>query len=296
MTSAQHNPAPLAAYLRPTAPIAAAALLPDDPGLALALAQATLDKPLMSNHHHGLWGYHGRDAGGRELTVQATGIGAPSAAAVLRELVGLGVTRVPSASGAAPRSTRASSPGDRVRAAGAVGGDGVSRALGAASAGAGPGPRRRAGGGDRRRRSRSRSRAMTCRRRRPMATRAPPGRRPGRRSPTSRPRRCWPSASGWGSQSAACLVVAEGPDGQAADEQLVGAALARARRRRGAGAGERRCGRRRALARLGAFGARAAAPRARRRARRADPRAPRACPRASAAAARGARRPIPRRG
>jgi uridine phosphorylase len=128
----------LAAYLRPTAPIATAALLPDDPGVALALAQATLDKPLMSNHHHGLWGYHGRDAGGRELTVQATGIGAASAAAVLRELGELGVTRAVRV-GRCAALTADLAPGARVRAAGAIGADGVSRALDAPSAAPDPG-------------------------------------------------------------------------------------------------------------------------------------------------------------
>jgi uridine phosphorylase len=118
----------LAAYLRPTAPIAPAALLPDDPGLALALAQATLDKPLMSNHHHGLWGYYGRDSHGHELNVQATGIGAPSAAAVLRELGALGVTRAVRV-GRCAALVPGLAPGERVRAAGAVGADGVSRAL-----------------------------------------------------------------------------------------------------------------------------------------------------------------------
>lgn len=80
-------------YLRPTAGIAACALLPGDPGRALALAQALLKKPLMSNHSRGLWGYTGHTDAGLELTVQSTGIGGPSAAAVLRELVPLGVRR-----------------------------------------------------------------------------------------------------------------------------------------------------------------------------------------------------------
>ena len=44
----------MAAYLRPTAPIAAAAVLPDDPALALALAQAILEGPMMSNHSYSL--------------------------------------------------------------------------------------------------------------------------------------------------------------------------------------------------------------------------------------------------
>jgi uridine phosphorylase len=79
--------------LRPTAPVAPDALLPGDPGRALALAQALLAEPRMSNHAHGLWGYSGATADGRELTIQATGVGAPSAALVLRDLAELGVRR-----------------------------------------------------------------------------------------------------------------------------------------------------------------------------------------------------------
>ncbi len=78
-------------YLRPTAAVASVALLPGDPGRALALAQALLEQPLMSNHSRGLWGYTGRTESGLELTIQSTGIGGPSAAAVLRELAELGV-------------------------------------------------------------------------------------------------------------------------------------------------------------------------------------------------------------
>ena len=45
----------------------------------------------MSNHHRGLWGYWGHTPGGGELTVQATGIGGPSAAVVLGELADAGL-------------------------------------------------------------------------------------------------------------------------------------------------------------------------------------------------------------
>lgn len=79
--------------LRPTAPIAAAAILVGDPGRALLLAQELLEQPKMSNHARGLWGYHGIDRTGRELTIQSTGIGGPSAALVLSDLVELGVSR-----------------------------------------------------------------------------------------------------------------------------------------------------------------------------------------------------------
>jgi len=47
----------------------------------------------MSNHHRGLWGYWGVTADGDELTVHATGIGGPSAAIVLGELIGSGLRR-----------------------------------------------------------------------------------------------------------------------------------------------------------------------------------------------------------
>ena len=79
--------------LRPTASLAADAILVGDPGRALMLAQALLVKPKMSNHARGLWGYTGLTPGGHELTLQATGMGGPSAALVLADLAELGVRR-----------------------------------------------------------------------------------------------------------------------------------------------------------------------------------------------------------
>jgi uridine phosphorylase len=79
--------------LRPTAPIAPDAVLVGDPGRALLLAQELLEEPKMSNHARGLWGYSGQTPGGRSLTIQATGIGGPSAALVLADLAELGVQR-----------------------------------------------------------------------------------------------------------------------------------------------------------------------------------------------------------
>jgi len=67
-------------------------VLVGDPGRALLLAQALLEEPKMSNHARGLWGYSGEGPGG-ELTVQATGMGGPSAAIVLADLAELGVHR-----------------------------------------------------------------------------------------------------------------------------------------------------------------------------------------------------------
>jgi uridine phosphorylase len=81
------------ARLRPTAPIAADAILVGDPGRALMLAQVLLEQPKMSNHARGLWGYGGVTPEGDELTIQSTGMGGPSAAVVLADLAELGVRR-----------------------------------------------------------------------------------------------------------------------------------------------------------------------------------------------------------
>jgi purine-nucleoside phosphorylase len=81
------------ARLRPTAPIAADAVLVGDPGRALMLAQVLLQEPKMSNHARGLWGYSGQTPAGRALSIQATGMGGPSAALVLADLAELGVRR-----------------------------------------------------------------------------------------------------------------------------------------------------------------------------------------------------------
>jgi DeoD family purine-nucleoside phosphorylase len=78
-------------HLRPTAPLAERALLPGDPGRALTLAQTLLSEPRMFNHHRGLWGYTGAARDGQPLTIQSTGMGSPSAAIVLEELICLGL-------------------------------------------------------------------------------------------------------------------------------------------------------------------------------------------------------------
>jgi uridine phosphorylase len=81
------------ARLRPSAPIAADAILVGDPGRALMLAQELLEQPKMSNHARGLWGYSGVTGAGHELTIQSTGMGGPSASVVLADLAELGVRR-----------------------------------------------------------------------------------------------------------------------------------------------------------------------------------------------------------
>jgi purine-nucleoside phosphorylase len=119
--------------LRPTAPIAADALLPGDPARALHLAQELLVKPKMSNHAHGLWGYGGRTPEGAELTIQSTGIGAPSAAMVLAQLGELGVRRAVRV-GTCRAVDADLALGDLLQVREAIGADGVSRELGDGSA------------------------------------------------------------------------------------------------------------------------------------------------------------------
>ncbi len=128
----------MSGYLRPTAPIAADALLVADPGAAMAIAQLVLDKPLMANHHHGLWGYSGTTAADRALTVQSTGIGGPSTAAVTSELAAHGVSRAVRI-GACAALDPALAPGEVLVAEAALGLDGTSTALGAARPEADPG-------------------------------------------------------------------------------------------------------------------------------------------------------------
>lgn len=70
-------------------------LLPGDPGRALRLAVGlTGGVPKMLNHHRGLWGYTGATPDGVPLTVQSSGLGAPSAAAVIADLALLGARRL----------------------------------------------------------------------------------------------------------------------------------------------------------------------------------------------------------
>jgi uridine phosphorylase len=118
-------------HLRPSAPTAPDAILCGDPGRALAIAQRVMVQPRMSNHHHGLWGYHGETPAGRELTVQGTGIGGPSAVVVLEELAELGLRRairVGTCVAAGPEPPA----GAGILAATVVGEDGASAALGPA--------------------------------------------------------------------------------------------------------------------------------------------------------------------
>jgi len=119
-----------AIHLRPAAPLAERVLLPGDPHRALAVAQAILDEPRMFNHTRGLWGYTGRARDGELLTVQSTGMGAPSAAIVVHELVGLGA-RTLVRIGTCGALDGGLSLGALVSAEDALAADGTTRALGA---------------------------------------------------------------------------------------------------------------------------------------------------------------------
>ncbi len=117
-------------HIRPTAELAERVLLPGDPHRALTVAQAILDSPKMFNHTRGLWGYTGTAPDGGSLTVQATGMGGPSAAIVAEELIGLGaraLIRIGTCGALGPGSEL----GDLVVAREVVSADGTSSALGA---------------------------------------------------------------------------------------------------------------------------------------------------------------------
>jgi uridine phosphorylase len=118
-------------HLHPAASLAERVLLPGDPGRALLLAQALLREPRMFNHNRGLWGYTGASlADGEPLTVQSTGMGGPSAAIVVHELVELGARRLVRV-GTCGSLVGDVTLGSLVVATEALVADGTSRALGA---------------------------------------------------------------------------------------------------------------------------------------------------------------------
>ncbi len=105
-----------------------------DPRRAFALAQALTAEPKMSHLARGLWGYTGTTGSGRPLTVQATGIGGPGAAAVIADLHGSGVRRIVRlgtcvATGPLPGTSAAAEPGDAFLIGNAYCGDGASAAI-----------------------------------------------------------------------------------------------------------------------------------------------------------------------
>lgn len=119
-----------AIHLKPAAELAPRVLLPGDPHRALAVAQALMEQPKMFNHHRGLWGYTGTARDGELLTIQATGMGGPSAAIVVEELIALGAKTLIRI-GTCGALSDAHAIGDLVRVEAALALDGASRALGA---------------------------------------------------------------------------------------------------------------------------------------------------------------------
>jgi uridine phosphorylase len=119
-----------AIHLKPAAELAERVLLPGDPHRALAVAQHLLDGPKMYNHSRGLWGYTGMADDGEPLTVQATGMGGPSAAIVVEELIALGARRLVRI-GTCGALVDDLELGDLVAADSVLPGDGASVALGA---------------------------------------------------------------------------------------------------------------------------------------------------------------------
>jgi purine-nucleoside phosphorylase len=118
----------LTAHLNPAADLAERVLLPSNPHRALAIAQHLMDAPRMFNHAHGLWGYTGAAADGAPLTIQATGVGGPSAAIVTEELIALGARRLVRVGWG---RSLVEDPPELLAAERVIAGDGASVALGA---------------------------------------------------------------------------------------------------------------------------------------------------------------------
>jgi len=120
----------VAIHVHPTATLAPRVLLPGDPGRALLLAQSLLEAPAMFNHNRGLWGYSGTARDGEPLTIQSTGMGGPSAAIVVSELIDLGARRLIRV-GTCGALDADASLGELLVAQPALAADGTSQALGA---------------------------------------------------------------------------------------------------------------------------------------------------------------------
>jgi len=84
----------------------------------------------MFNHHRGLWGYTGTASDGQALTIQSTGMGGPSAAIVMQELIALGARRAIRV-GTCGALDGGLGLGELVVAGEALAADGTSRMLGA---------------------------------------------------------------------------------------------------------------------------------------------------------------------
>jgi purine-nucleoside phosphorylase len=100
-------------------------LLPGDPGRATFIAETFFDDPVLTTDYRGLLGYTGRYRG-VPVSVQTTGMGCPSLAIVVEELIRLGartLVRVGTAGVVADHVA----PGDLIVADAAVPNDGTTR-------------------------------------------------------------------------------------------------------------------------------------------------------------------------
>ncbi len=127
------------AHLTPIEPPTPTALITGDPRRAFALAGELTVQPKMSHQARGLWGYTGVTESGMPLTVQSTGVGPTSAAAVLGDLALLGVKRVIRLGTCIAPSTL-HLPGAELVVESAIGLDGVSLSLGSEHGRSGPDP------------------------------------------------------------------------------------------------------------------------------------------------------------
>jgi purine-nucleoside phosphorylase len=105
--------------------VAERVLLPGDPGRAEWIAKTFLEDPVLYTSNRGLLGFTGRYQG-VPVSVQTTGMGAPSASIVAEELIGLGA-RVLLRVGTCGAVDEGLAPGDLVIPQGAVPLDGASR-------------------------------------------------------------------------------------------------------------------------------------------------------------------------
>ncbi|MGQ9736087.1 MAG: phosphorylase family protein [Thermaceae bacterium] len=105
--------------------VAPKVLLPGDPGRAEWIAKTFLEDPVLYNSHRGLLGYTGRYKG-VTVSVQATGMGAPSASIVVEELIHLGA-RVLVRVGTCGAADEGLNPGDLVIVQGAIPLEGTTR-------------------------------------------------------------------------------------------------------------------------------------------------------------------------
>jgi purine-nucleoside phosphorylase len=105
--------------------VADVVLLPGDPNRARRIAEEFFDDPVLYTDHRQLLGFTGTYRGLR-VSVQATGMGCPSLAIVVEELVNLGATTLVRV-GTAGIVADAVAPGDLIVATSAVPNDGTTR-------------------------------------------------------------------------------------------------------------------------------------------------------------------------